>query len=55
MSIFKQGCRNWDHLYNNDKKLGQSYTFSKKKGAYRVPGSAEKGGYWRRTSVLCHI
>ena len=33
----------WDHLYINDEKLGQSYLFSKKKGAYRIPGSAEKG------------
>ena len=41
--------------YNNDEKLEQSYTFSKKKGACRLHGGAEKGGYSRRTSVLCHI
>ena len=23
--------------------------------AYRIPGSAKKGGYLARTSVLCHI
>ena len=45
MSIFKQGCRKWDHLYNNDEKLCQSYAFSKKKGAYRIPGNAEKGTF----------
>ena len=43
--------RKWDHSYNNDEKVGQSYTFSQKKGAYRIPGSAEKGDYSRRTSV----
>ena len=29
--------------------------FLRKKGAYCIPGSAEKGGYSQRTSVLCHI
>ena len=29
--------------------------FLRKKGAYRIPGSAVKGGYSGRTSVLCHI
>ena len=29
--------------------------FPWKKGAYRIPGSAEKGGYSGRTSVPCHI
>ena len=43
--------RKWDHSYINE-KLGQSYTSSQKKGAYRKPGSAEKGGYSDRTSVL---
>ena len=37
------------------KKLGHSYTFCWKKGANHIPGSAEKGGYSARTSVLCHI
>ena len=50
MSIFKQGC----HSYINDEKRGQSYTFPLKKGAYRIPGNAKKGGYSARTSVLCH-
>ena len=29
--------------------------FLRKKGAYPIPGSAEKGGYSARTSVLCNI
>ena len=29
--------------------------FVEKKGASHIPGSAEKGGYSARTSVLCHI
>ena len=29
--------------------------FVEKKGANHIPGSAEKGGYSARTSVLCHI
>ena len=37
------------------KKSGHSYTFCWKKGANHIPGSAEKGGYSARTSVLCHI
>ena len=55
MSIFKQGCQKRDHLCINDEKLGQSYIFSQKKGAYRIPGSTEKVGYSARTSVLYHI
>ena len=31
------------------------YSFLGKKGAYRITGSAEKGGYSGRTSVPCHI
>ena len=46
--------RKWDHSYNNDEKLIQ-ILFLKKKGAYRIPDSAEKGGYSGRSSVLCHI
>ena len=53
--LSNRDVRKWDHSYNNNEKLGQSYTFSQKKGAYRLPSSAEKGGYSRRTSVLCHI
>ena len=49
------GVTKRDHSYINDEKLGQSYTFSWKKGAYRIPGSAKKGGYSARTSILCHI
>ena len=37
------------------KKMDQSYTVCLKKGAYRIPGNAEKGGYSGRTSVPCHI
>ena len=38
------------------KKNGVSHIqFPWKKGSYRIPGSAEKGGYSGRTSVLCHI
>ena len=55
MSIFKQDVRKLDHSYRNDEKLGQSYTFFKEKGAYRIPSSSEKGGYSAYTSVLCHI
>ena len=29
--------------------------FVEKSGANHIPGSAEKGGYSARTSVLCHI
>ena len=29
--------------------------FLRKNGAYRLSGSAEKGGYLARTFVLCHI
>ena len=53
MSI--RDVRKRDHSYNNDEKRGQSYTFSQKRVAYRIPGSAEKRGYSRRTSVLCHM
>ena len=28
MSISNRGVRKWDDSYNNDEKLGQSYTFS---------------------------
>ena len=37
------------------KKWVSHIQFSWKKGAYRIPGSAEKGGYSGRTSVPCHI
>ena len=48
--------RKWGHSYTNQEKMGQSYTVSlEKKGAYRIPGSAEKGGYSGRTSIPCHI
>ena len=36
-------------------KLGQSYTFCRKKVASHIPDSAEKGSHSARTSVLCHI
>ena len=41
--------------YTNQEKMGQSYTVSLEKGTYRIPGSAEKGGYSGRTFVPCHI
>ena len=44
--------RKRDHSCINDEKLGQSYTFPLKKGAYRISGSAEKGGYSGGTSVV---
>ena len=47
--------RKRDHSFNNDEKLGQLFTFTKKKGDYCIPGSAEKGGFSARTSVLCNI
>ena len=37
------------------KKWVNHIQFPWKKGAYRIPGSAEKGGYSGRTSVPCHI
>ena len=37
------------------KKWVSHIQFPWKKGAYRIPGSAEKGGYSGRTSVPCHI
>ena len=37
------------------KKWVSHIQFPWKKGAYPFPGSAEKGGYSDRTSVLCHI
>ena len=37
------------------KKWVSHIQFSWKKGAYCIPGSAEKGGYSGRTSVPCHI
>ena len=37
------------------KKWVSHIQFSWKKGTYRIPGSAEKGGYSGRTSVPCHI
>ena len=43
------------HSYTNQEKMGQSYTFFLEKGAYRIPGCAEKGGYSGRTSVPCVI
>ena len=42
-------------IYHINEELGQSSTFSQKKGAYRKPGSAEKGGYSGRTAAQCHI
>ena len=52
---FNRDVRKWDHSYNNDEKVGQSYTFFIKKGAYCIPGSSEKGDFSARTSALCHI
>ena len=37
------------------KKWVSHIHFPWKKGAYRIPGYAEKGGYSGRTSVPCHI
>ena len=45
----------WGLSHRNPEKNGHSYTFCWKKGANHIPGSAEKGGYSARTSVLCHI
>ena len=46
MSILDRDARKRDHSYISDEKLGQSYTYSLKKEAYRIPGSAEKWDYW---------
>ena len=32
MSVSNRDVRKWDHLYNNDEKLGQLYTFLRKRG-----------------------
>ena len=45
----------WGLSHTNQEKYGQSYTFCSKKGANHIPGSAEKGGFSARTSVLCHL
>ena len=38
MCIFiNRDVRKLDHSYNNDEKLGQSYTFLRKIGAYCIP------------------
>ena len=37
------------------KKWISHIQFSSKKGAYCIPGSAEKGGFSGHTSVPCHI
>ena len=37
------------------KKWVSHIQFPWEKGAYRISGSAEKGGYSGRTSVPCHI
>ena len=44
---FKQGCKKWGHSYTNQEK--------RVKGAFRIPGSPEKGGYSGRTSVPFYI
>ena len=43
MSVFKQGCLKRDHLFINDKKLGQSYTFLRKRGLIVYLAALEKG------------
>ena len=50
-----QDVRKWGLSHTNPEKSDHSYTFCWKKGANHIPGSAEKGGYSARTSVLCHI
>ena len=47
--------KKWGLSHTNEEKSGQSYTFSWKRGANHIRGSAEKGGHSARTSVLCHI
>ena len=37
------------------RKFGPFMYFPFKKGAYHIPGGAEKVGYSVRTSVLCNI
>ena len=51
MSIFKQGC----HKMGPFEDWVIHMFFLRKKGAYRIPKSAEKAGHSGRTSVLCHI
>ena len=44
MSIFQTGIvRKWDHSYNNDEKLGQSYTFLRKRGLIVYLAALKKG------------
>ena len=53
--IYTKLSEKWGLSHRNPEKSGHSYTFYWKKGANHIPGSAEKGGYSARTSVLCHI
>ena len=47
---------NWTIYITMMKNLVSHILFLEKgKGVYRIPGSAEKGDYSRRASVLCHI
>ena len=55
MSIFKIGMIENGTIHISMMKNWVSHIlFLRKKGAYRLPGSAEKGGYSGRPSVLCH-
>ena len=44
----------WGLSHKNPEKNWAIHIFLLKKGANHIPGSAEKGGYSARTSVLCH-
>ena len=50
--------RKRDHSYINDEKLGQSYTFSQKKGAYCIPDTWQRykrGLFGKHTHTMSYI
>ena len=53
ISVYTKLSEKWGFSHRNPEKSGHSYTFYWKKGANHIPGSAEKGGYSARISVLC--
>ena len=47
--------RKWDHSYNNDEKLGQSYTFLRKRGLIIYLAALKKGAIVPHTRTLSYI
>ena len=52
---FQTGMSEKGTIHISMMKTGSVIYFFLEKGGYRIPGSAEKGGYSACTSVLCHI